>query len=92
METINRVQSAVLLERSKGKIFSVEFIKKDGTYRKMLARTNVKKYLKGGETRYCFLDKGLISCFDLQKKNYRTINLNTVTRLNINGKKYEVIM
>ena len=64
-----------------GKIFSVHFIKKDGTLRKMTARLGVKKHLKGGQKSYNDKDFNHLTVFDLVKRGYRTINLNTVQKL-----------
>lgn len=73
---VNLVKSTV-----GNKIFSVEFVKKDGTLRKMHCRLNVKKHLKGGTKKYNAEARNLLTVFDLQKKQYRTINLNTIQRL-----------
>lgn len=64
-----------------GKIFTVHFIKKDGTLRKMNARLGVKKHLKGGTKSFNDSDFNYLTVFDLKKKSYRTVNLNTVTKL-----------
>ena len=68
-----------------GKIFSVTFIKKDGSKRKMLARKGVRKNLTGKGMKYKPLGKGLLPVFDMQKKAYRIINLMTVLEWKANG-------
>jgi len=65
------------IEQTRGKFFSASFIKKDGSERKMLARTGVKKYLRGGENTHKN-HSNLVTVWDCQKKNYRSINLETV--------------
>ena len=71
-----------------GKIFSVEFIKKDGSTRLMNARFGVKKHLRGGELAYDASSKNLIPVFDLTKKEYRMINVSTIKKF----KKGKVLM
>lgn len=61
-----------------GKFFSVSFIKKDGTTRKMTARLGVKKNLKGVGLKFDPSENNLIVVFDVHKKAYRMINLLTI--------------
>lgn len=75
-----------LIESSNGKIFSVDFIKKDGTLRKMRARTGVKKYLKGGKQAYNPTEYGLVNVFDMDAKDYRSIRVDNVVRIKVNGR------
>lgn len=61
---------------SNGKIFTVEFIKQDGSLRTLNGRLGVKKYLKGGK---CTVDQDqYIIVFDLQNKVYRAVNKFTI--------------
>lgn len=75
-------------KENKGKIFSVRFIKKDGTARFMKCRTGVISKLRGGELQYDAASKGLKVVFDLACNGYRMINANTVYELRIKGKTY----
>lgn len=57
-----------------GKIASVTFIKRsDGTERKMICRTGVKKGVTGRGSSYDPETKGLLTVFDMQKQAFRTI-------------------
>ena len=71
---------------SDGKIFTVEFVKKDGTVRKMNARLGVKKHLKGGSLAFDPLERNLLPVFDMQKEGYRMINASTILTIKIGGK------
>jgi hypothetical protein len=73
-----------------GKIFSVEFVKKDGSLRKMNARLGVKKYVKGVGLSFNPTEKNLLPVFDLQKEAYRMINASTIQRIKLNGR--EIIL
>lgn len=71
---------------SKGKIFSIRFTKRStGEARHMVARTDVTSYLKGGPRSYDFEEKGLICVFDMQKKDYRTIPVDAITKFKSDG-------
>jgi hypothetical protein len=63
---------------TKGRFFSVSFIKKDGTTRKMTARLGVKKDIKGVGLKFNPTERNLIVVFDIHKKAYRMINLSTI--------------
>jgi len=90
METITKNTAKKLIEESNGKIFTVTFIKKDGSLREMNCRLGVKQHRKGGELAYDPKKYNLIVVFDLQKMNYRMINALTIKQLNINSQKFTV--
>jgi len=78
-ETLAEIQTA------QNTIFSVTFIKKDGSERTMVARLHVKKGLNGKGMAYNPVEKGLLPVWDMQKNGFRMINLKTVTELKIKG-------
>ena len=78
-ETLAEIQMA------QNTIFSVTFIKKDGSERTMVARLHVKKGLNGKGMAYNPVEKGLLPVWDMQKNGFRMINLKTVTELKIKG-------
>ncbi len=63
---------------TKGKIFGVTFIKKDGTTRNMTARLGVRKDIKGIGLSFSPDERNLIVVFDMRKKAYRMVNLSTI--------------
>ena len=71
---------------SDGKIFSATFVKKDGTLRTMNCRRGVSKGVSGKGMSFDPLSKGLLTVFDMQKKSFRMINLNTLIEAKVNGK------
>jgi len=87
---ISKAEAKQLIKDTKGKFFTVTFIKKDGTTRVMNARLGVKAYLKGGELPYDPEAKGLIPVYDVKTKDYRMVNINTITDLKIGSNTYEV--
>ena len=68
-----------------GKIASAEFIKKDGSLRKMVFRTQVTKGVTGEGMKYDPAKLGLRTVFDMQKKVFRHINLNTIQTITAHG-------
>ena len=90
---ISRDEAKQLIKETKGKIFTVIFIKKDGSERTMNARLGVKVYLRGGQLAYDAESKGLLPVYDMQisgENAYRMINLNTILSLKIGGNTYTV--
>lgn len=93
------LQKSLLNEIFSGKIFTAEFIKKDGSIRKINCRTSVQKYTNGVGMSYNPISKGLIPVFDVQlakglqenerNKAFRMINTNTLISITIGGKKYK---
>lgn len=83
IETPQRLKRFV----SNGKIFSVTFIKKNGEERTMLARTGVKKYLRGGVNRNP--NPNHLIVYSMYDKEYRTINFDTIIKLKANGTEYQ---
>ena len=75
----NEEKSKYIQQKVKGKIFSVSFIKKDGTERTMVCRLGVQKYLSGGKS---VNDPNKhLTVFDMQKKAYRNVALETIYKL-----------
>lgn len=88
--SISKTDAKTLIKATKGKFFTVTFIKKDGTTRVMNCRLGVKAYLKGGELPYDPELKGLIPVYDMGKQEYRMINTNTITNIKIGNKEFKV--
>ena len=90
MKTIKRKDVIILIDNTQGKIFGVQFIKKDGSVRDMVCRIEVSKGVKGIGLKYNPSSKGLRCVFDMKKDAFRMINLNTVISLKIEGQSYIV--
>ena len=90
MKTITRNKIIGLLEKNKSNMFSVVFLKKDGSIRKMLCRFGVKKHLNGGKLSFDPRERKLLVVFDMQKEAYRMINLETISNITMKGVDYHV--
>ena len=87
---VSRYKTMELLKATHGKIFSCEFVKKDGSLRKMVARLGVAKNLKGGKNG-AGANNALITVYDMAVGGYRMINLETLKSLKVAGVAYEVV-
>lgn len=87
---ISRKNLLEIIDRTaKSNFIGFTFIKKDGSERKLIGRFGVTKYLKGGKAT---LDpKQFYIIFDLQKKEYRSIDKSRILSVRLNGINYEVI-
>jgi hypothetical protein len=73
------------IDRTNGKFFTVKFIKKDGTLRKMTCRTGVSKGVTGKGLAFEPKEKGLKVVWSTDAEGYRMINLAQVTEITFNG-------
>lgn len=87
---LSRFKTAEVIKKTKGKIFSCSFIKKDGTIRNMVARLGVHKSLKGGKSS-ASNKNSLVTVFDMLNGGYRMINLETIITLKVRGTHYQVV-
>lgn len=86
----------LLLEMTSGRIFSAEFVKKDGSRRIITARANVKKGNKGIGLSFDPIKRGLLPVLDVSlsrtvkdiNKAKRFINLNSIIWVKVKGQKY----
>jgi hypothetical protein len=77
------VKDAIRIIKSK-RFFSAVFTKKDGSSRYIYGRYGVKKHLKpnAGPQAYNPSERGYITVWDMQVKQYRLINTQTITVIN----------
>ena len=92
IKMISKKEAKHLLNKMQkdNRMFSLEFIKKDGTKRVMLARFNVSIGLTGKGQRYNPADYDLINVYDMNKNAYRSVPLNRLLWLRTKGKRYYV--
>jgi len=87
---VSRYKTMEILKATHGKIFSCEFVKKDGSLRKMVARLGVAKNLKGGKNG-AGANNALVTVYDMAASGYRMINLSTLRTIKVAGVTYEVV-
>ena len=76
--------------KTNGKIFSAVFTKKDGEKRNMVCRRGVAKYVSGVGLKFKPEERSLIGVFDMHKRAYRFINLETLEKIKVSVKEYEI--
>jgi hypothetical protein len=79
---MNKKQAIAIIKS--GRFFSCEFTKKDGSVRYLLGRSGVKKYLRPNAKpkSYNPQELGYLPVYDLQEKDYRLVNLQTLISVN----------
>ena len=82
---MNKISEENLKSLVGNKIFTITFIKKDGSERVMNCRYKVTKHLRGGVSTTKHISY-LTTVYDLQANGYRNINLETVISLKVDGK------
>ena len=90
MKTISKDTAKQYIYKTNGKIFSAVFTKKDGEKRTMVCRQGVAKYVTGKGLKFKPEERSLIGVFDMHKKAYRFINLETLERVKIRGQEYDI--
>lgn len=91
MQTIARTKVLELINSTKGRIFTAEFVKKDHTVRTMNCRKGVTRFLKGGENKVVKLGNDYVTVFDMQNHGYRTLNLGSVLSVKFKKETYRVV-
>lgn len=87
---INKLEAYMKIRGTNGQIFTARFIKKDGTRRSMNCRLGVASEVTGKGMSYNPLQKLLLPVYDMQSREYRMINLNTMYSVVIDGVQYSV--
>jgi hypothetical protein len=91
MNMISTRTAAELIRSSGGAFFSVAFQKRTtGELRDMVCRIGVTRHLHGGELSFNPAEKGLLIVFDAQKQGYRSIAIEGIQRLAIDGQVFDV--
>ena len=90
MKQLSRYKALKVIHDTQGKIFAAQFIKKDGSTRKMVARIGVSKNLQGGQNG-AKAKNNLVTVYDMSKGGYRMINLKTLLTLKASGSEYTII-
>ena len=77
-----------MIKSTKGKFFSAEFIKANGSKRKIIARVGCHIGVKGTSNRK--QKENLVTVYEPKVKGYRTINLETLQNFKCGGFNWEI--
>ena len=83
----NTVRS--MIDSTNGHVFGASFVKKSGEVRTMNCRIGVTSKLRGGKSTTAH-KQNLVTVYDMNAKDYRCINIDTLKSLNIAGRHYEI--
>jgi len=86
--TVNREQ--LLKELEGGTFARITFVKKNGEIRKLVGRLGVRSKLRGGDKAYSDADKNIVTIFDTQKGEYRSVKVDKILEVAANGKRFKV--
>ena len=79
-----------ILRNTEGKIFRVSFIKRTtGELRHLNGRLGVQKGVKGVGMKYNPTERELLPVYDIQKKEFRMINLSGIKEVEFQGRVYK---
>ena len=88
---IDRDTAIKMIRDSKGKIFGVTFVTRTtGDTRNMSARLGVSKGVTGEGLKYDPESKQLITVYDMHRQQYRMVNTETLSQLNMYGNEYVI--
>ena len=91
MTIISRTKLNDFLNQTNGRIFPATFQKKDGSFRDMNCRKGVHQFLKGGVNHAVKPSNGLVVVFDMQKHEYRSLNLDTVSQVKYKKEQFKIV-
>jgi len=85
--TLSQGMAILRKVQNNGKVFRVDFTKKNGKLRTMVCRCGVRSKLSGGKAGYSFVDKGLLSVYEFGT-GYRTVSVDEITLIKFAGVAY----
>jgi hypothetical protein len=92
MKTISKSEVLPLINSTKGRFFTVSFVKADGAKRRLTGRVGVSKGVKGtGFPMGADAAQKYRTVWDSANLEFRKVNLTTVYKLVINKETYEVV-
>jgi hypothetical protein len=90
VENIKRTKVEGFLRALGDSMFGIDYIKKDGTPRSLTGRLDVAP-LKGGKNKVEANDRSYMTVFDVLKREYRTVDVDTASRIRVDGKVYDIV-
>lgn len=89
--TLHRVQLQKFLQALDGRFIGVDFVKQDGTCRKLNGRLGVHSHQRGGVNNTCADSRPYLTVFDVKSMGYRTLNLATVSAVRADRTTYSIV-
>ena len=98
-QKLNRTKLLQEIRKLKHRIFTVSWLKKNGERRRANARTGVYNFRKGLKESPSSVQHSMLTVYLMwvmegdtfkAEKGYRSLNLETINWINMNGKHYEI--
>jgi hypothetical protein len=89
--SVHRTQVRKVVEKLDGRFVGVDFVKQDGSVRRLNGRLGVRSYLKGGVNTVESDARPYLTVFDVKTMGYRTVNLETMCSLRADRHVYSII-
>lgn len=86
---INKTEIEEVIPKD-GKIFTVTFVKGDGTLRTLTGRKGVKKYVTGIGLRFDPEENRMFTVFEMRLKQYRLVKIDNIQKIKANKIEYEI--
>jgi hypothetical protein len=91
MRIINKEDIKDIIKSFGGRLFSVTFVKADRTVRVLTGRMHVTKFLAHSDKpKRKHTKDNLVTVFDIHKKEYRSVNVDTVSHIKGNRETFIV--
>ena len=91
MKAITEQQAfEMITQKTKGRVFSAQIVKKDGSERPMNCKLSVKRLINGQGMSWNPRERNMIPVVDTNKDEYRMINLSTLKALQIDKQFYTI--
>lgn len=88
---LHRTQLRDFLKSRGSRFVCIDYVKLDGSPRRVIGRFGVRSHLKGGRNNVEAMARPYLTIFDTQAKEYRTVNLATVKAVRSNRNVYELV-
>ena len=89
---LSKAKALTTIQNFNGTLFRAEFVKKDGSIRKMTCRTGVKKGVKGGGYSHTADPRtSNITVYEFPQGQFRAINIDRLLTIKHGDTEYEVV-
>ena len=88
---VHRTNMRTVLTALHGQFVGVDFVKQDGSIRRLNGRLGVHSYLRGGLNTLEADSRPYLTVFDVKKLEYRSVNLETACSLRADRHVYSIL-
>ncbi len=89
--SVHRTQVKTLMDALDGRFVGVDFVKQDGSLRKLNGRLGVTSFQSGGLNKVEADSRPYMTVFDVRQMDYRSVNLATLCSLRADRHVYSIV-